>query len=202
MNDFIFGCPQCQRRFRVTSEFAGEIVQCPHCSQKVKVPTQLETPDDQSPIVSIQIDTKSEKRQPAAQASGGSSLLPASFEIGEMVTRSDSTIGSGDLEDQAQASVSTTKLMIDSALPPKFEVDDPTRIRYRSGVETKVTLPTADGGVQTVDNRLVTIEYKGQKYTLVALSPEEKRRRQLIVNIVSVIVALAAIMGTLWILWG
>jgi hypothetical protein len=92
----------------------------------------------------------------------------------------------------------TTQSSVGHLLPPQFSVLDPNR--NRKGTANQVLLPTADGGVQPFNDRLVTIEFKGQKYVVVAMTPEEKRRRQMIANFVSIIIAIGAIAGTIWIL--
>jgi hypothetical protein len=89
---------------------------------------------------------------------------------------------------------------VDHLLPPQFSVLDPTRLWQQSDGASHILLPTAEGGLQAVSERLVTIEYQGQKYTVIAATPEEKRRRQIIANILSIVVAIAAIVGTIWLL--
>jgi DNA-directed RNA polymerase subunit RPC12/RpoP len=203
MNDLKFGCPKCERPFRVTPEFAGEVVQCPHCGKQVRLPALLdvlgESPD---PGVLNSVAEEPASFDSEAETRSSEAILPASFEVHEIAHDSGNGTDIVSTETEQLVGVSPASSSSAAALPPKFEVDDPGRIRYRTGNESKVILPTADGGVQTIDNRLVTIEYKGQKYTVVALSPEEKRRRQLIVNILSIFIAIAAIIGTFWILLG
>jgi hypothetical protein len=100
----------------------------------------------------------------------------------------------------AQIATATETLNVDRLLPQAFVTFDPARLRRQSDGANQILLPTADGGVQSVHERSVTIEYKGKKYTVIAATPEEKRRRQIFVNFVSIIVAITAIVGTIWIL--
>lgn len=101
--------------------------------------------------------------------------------------------------DPLEAKTKTAFPELSEWLPPKFDIPDPSKLRDR-GTANKVLLPSADGGVQSIDPRLVTVEYKGKKYTLIALSPEQKKRRQFIVNLVSIVIAIIAIWATFKIL--
>ena len=83
---------------------------------------------------------------------------------------------------------------IDHLLPPTFDVIDPTRIG-RLGSSDQVILPDGTGGLTSVDQRVVTIVHQGQEYQLVAMTPEQKRRRKLIHNIIALLI------GALLIAW-
>ncbi len=86
-------------------------------------------------------------------------------------------------------------------LPPKFLADDPEFIdrRINAKRDNRVLLPDGGGGLQSVDNNIVRIEHKGKTYELTMLSPEQRRKRQRLVNAVSI--ALAAIFLVVFFLW-
>ena len=86
-------------------------------------------------------------------------------------------------------------------LPPQFLADDPDFVDYRvkSGHQQRILLPDSGGGVQSVDGNIVRIQHKGQTYELVALSPDQRRKRQQLINIVSI--AVGAIFLFLFFRW-
>jgi DNA-directed RNA polymerase subunit RPC12/RpoP len=52
MNSQIFGCPGCNQRFQVLSQYAGQIVQCPTCAQSVGIPADaFANSSDPAPLV-------------------------------------------------------------------------------------------------------------------------------------------------------
>ena len=78
------------------------------------------------------------------------------------------------------------------SLPPKFITPGvvPT-VAEQSG---KVLLPNADGGTDSVDQRTVHIEHKGELIELKMLTPEQRRRRRIIYNCLAFVIAV----GMLW----
>ena len=67
-------------------------------------------------------------------------------------------------------------------LPPKFLVDDPDFQGYQD--QEKVLLPDGKGGITSVKRNVVKVQHKGQTIELIALTPQQRRRRQLIWNCV------------------
>lgn len=173
MRAYVLGCPLCQQKFQVRETDLGEVLLCPHCQQQIRIPTKIDDAGANSPAAIDQTDSSE-------------------------ITSTSAAVLAEETELQ-NPDESDTKETIDW-LPPKFDVPDPSKLRDRSRTINKVLLPTAEGNLQTVDQRTVTVEYKGKKYILIALSPEQKKRRQLIVNIVSIIIAIAAILVTFRIL--
>ena len=88
-----------------------------------------------------------------------------------------------------------------SKLPRKFLADDPDFVDHRvsRNQHEKVLLPDGGGGVQSVDGNIVRIKHKGQMIELVALSPEQRQKRQRLVNLVSIV--LGAVFLLLFFLW-
>ena len=89
-------------------------------------------------------------------------------------------------------------------LPPKFLADDPELVHHshsRKG-QQKILLPDGSGGVQSVENNIVRIEHKGQIVELIALSPQQRQKRQRLTNFIAVLLgALFLILFFLWQNW-
>ena len=79
---------------------------------------------------------------------------------------------------------------VDHLLPPTFTVPDPARMNRlsRTSGNESVLLPDGSGGLQAVDDRMVTIFHQGQEYQLVAMTPAQRRRRRLIHNLVAIVI--------------
>ena len=76
-------------------------------------------------------------------------------------------------------------------LPKKFLADDPEFVDHRmrpGGLGARVLLPDGKGGVNSVDRNVVRIEHRGKLIDLQALPPEQRRRRQIVVNLVSIVI--------------
>ena len=70
---------------------------------------------------------------------------------------------------------------VDHLLPPKFSAVDPAFFYRRHQDGSQVLLPSEDGNLKVVDNRIVRIEHNGQIYELIS-SPEYDRIQKTIVN--------------------
>lgn len=99
----------------------------------------------------------------------------------------------GDSQKHAGTESDSKPVEIERLLPPRFLANDPDFVDRRVTGQTsgRVLLPDAAGGVQAVDDSTVRIEHQGRKIELVRLSPEEKRKRQLIINVVAILAGLA-----------
>ena len=82
---------------------------------------------------------------------------------------------------------------VDHLLPPKFEAADPALVRVGRASEFKILLPDGDGGVQQIDQRIVTIEHAGEKVSLVALTPQQRNRRRMIANTIAILLGIATL---------
>ena len=81
-------------------------------------------------------------------------------------------------------------------LPPPFDVPDPVRFPNKIGAN-EVLLPDGQGGYQTAEANVVTITYQGKVYHLQRLTPEERRKRQLIHNAIAIMIAVLLLFLTL-----
>ena len=89
---------------------------------------------------------------------------------------------------------------IESFLPNKFLADDPNfidRSVERSGTR-KVLIPDGRGGMQSVDERIVKIEHKGEIIELIALPEHERQKRQRIINFVSIAIGVLFFVLFFW----
>ncbi len=80
---------------------------------------------------------------------------------------------------------------IDHLLPPRFDVEDPVRLRIRDQLDFKISLPDGKGGTQQIDQRILRVDHGGEKIALIALSPQQKLRRRIISNFIAIIVGIA-----------
>ena len=77
-------------------------------------------------------------------------------------------------------------------LPPKFDVLDPENLNFSStNSQNKIVLPDGKGGTAQLDQRVLRVEHGGQQVSLVALTPQQKRRKRLIQNCVMIVIAIA-----------
>ena len=77
-------------------------------------------------------------------------------------------------------------------LPPKFLAGSSTAPSALGPNELR--LPNSEGGSDSIDDRVVKIQHKGQVIELVKLTDEQRKRRRLIYN--SIAIALG--IGMLW----
>ncbi len=90
-----------------------------------------------------------------------------------------------------------------SRLPGKFLADDPGYVdrSVNSKTSDKVLLPDGKGGVTSVSKNIVKIEHQGQTIELIALSPEEKRKRQFWINLVSILLGVCLVVLFFWLVY-
>lgn len=85
---------------------------------------------------------------------------------------------------------------VDHLLPPRFATLDPAFFYRRGNSQDQVLLPQADGSVQAVSNRIVTVVHNGQEYELIS-SPRYRRNLDIVVNAILMLVA-AVLMVAIW----
>lgn len=90
-----------------------------------------------------------------------------------------------------------------SKLPPKFLADDPDFVDFSLGGRhnQKILLPDGSGGVTSVQQNIVKIQHKGKTIELVALSPDEKRKRQLWINTASIGLGILLMVLFFWLIY-
>ncbi len=92
----------------------------------------------------------------------------------------------------------------DEWLPPKYRnpAYRPPSIRpvTENGDAPFVVLPTADGGFEPVNNRIVHIEHEGRQVPLIVLTPKQRWRRRLIFNLVAAVISLVILWLVNWLL--
>ncbi|MEM7783039.1 MAG: hypothetical protein AAF623_06780 [Planctomycetota bacterium] len=86
-------------------------------------------------------------------------------------------------------------------LPPTFDVLDPKNLNMQSGPEKfKIFLPDGNGGTAQLDKRVLRVEHDGEQISLVAMTPEQRKRRRLIQNVIMVLIAVVAMAITFLVL--
>jgi len=83
---------------------------------------------------------------------------------------------------------------VDHLLPPKFGAVDPAFFYRRHQDGSQVLLPSEDGSLKVVDNRIVKIEHNGQVYELIS-SPEYDRMQRAIVNNLLAVIICGLLIG-------
>ena len=88
---------------------------------------------------------------------------------------------------------------VDHLLPPKFSTVDPAFFYRRHQDGSQVLLPSEDGSLKVVDNRIVRIEHDGQVYELISSPKYDRMQRMIVTNVLAVIICglLIAIVMTL-----
>ena len=88
---------------------------------------------------------------------------------------------------------------VDHLLPPKFGAVDPAFFYRRHQDGSQVLLPSEDGSLKVVNNRIVKIEHNGQIYELISSPRYERIQRMVVTNVLAVIICglLIAIVMTL-----
>ncbi len=193
MNNIVLKCPMCSSAFQVTAEMIGQAVACPTCGRPVLIPDSqdeivaLKSTDD-----SIQSPTPSEFEIVANQGAPVSFVIPAETDKAGEDFKSESTEPEADPSEIEAAARQAALEEATRLLPPKFQFDDPESLNFRRAENAafKIRLPDSDGGTQTIDARIVRVEHKGQMIELIALTPEQRRRRRRISNAISILLAI------------
>lgn len=208
-----FACPACDSLFGVLASMYGTSMACPHCGQAVAIerkPTSpapvVEEEDFSLPNVDVHGLTgppqkKKRRPKPKAQAdvNAGPSVTtdkPTAGSAGTPLTKPQTTDESNLFPVEEQIVTVFEPQKVDHLLPPRFATLDPAFF-YRHGNSTdQVLLPQADGSVQAVSNRIVTVVHNGQEYQLIS-SPRYRRNLDIIVNTVLILIA-AVLMMAIW----
>ena len=207
-------CPSCRGQFGVTPEMERMGFACPHCqsvfpasphSGSLDSTTGDDEPAEEdmfapgfrpaSPTTKTQPDNSTsgaqETSQPASQQHH-----PASPPSEKPADAGVVGVPSFRLPNQTEPSVKEAAkkdTSLEHLLPPRFLADDPDQPFQQSTSPTKVVLPDGSGGVQQVNSRIVTVEYRGLPVELVSRSPEDQIRYRRTVNALSILVGLIMI---------
>jgi hypothetical protein len=166
----------------------GTTMACPHCGQAVAIERALPSPAPQIDVTAT--------RAPVSDAA--EKIVAAQQSEFSIKTEEDTNSEQADAKEEAVEPelVVFEPQNVDHLLPPRFATPDPAFI-YRRGASTdQVLLPQADGGIQAVSNRVVTIVHEGQEYQLIS-SPRYRRNLDIAVNAILFLVA-ALLMLALW----
>ena len=170
-----FACPACELAFGVLASMYGTSMSCPHCGQAVSVEREPPSP---APVIDA-------------------GKPPASFDDAVVMT-TDQLAEESDLAPVEEEAVAVFEPQnVDHLLPPRFATLDPVFFYRRGNSTDQVLLPQADGGVQAVSNRIVTIVHNGQEHQLIS-SPRYRRNLDIIVNTVLILIAALLMMAIWW----
>ena len=220
-------CDQCHGQFGVTEEMFGTQVACPHCRQATQIQDPfVEVPVIKIELIdksnnanapkaknekSETIERRKEAFEPLTakdtpeKPSVADLLPPTNDSVDSKVQKNQASSATTDaqLSDRGESTKEKSheeeRAPVDDLLPPRFEVADPTRIRVGSLPDNKILLPDGEGGLKQVDQRIVQVEHRGQKVSLVALTPKQRIRRRIITNMIAILIGIAILwMAFMW----
>ena len=92
---------------------------------------------------------------------------------------------------------------VELPLPKKFLADDPGFVdRSVSGrSERKVLIPDGKGGLKSVDQQVVRIQHRGETVELVAMSEEDRLKRQRLINVLAILFGIVFLLLFFWLLF-
>lgn len=217
-----FACPACELAFGVLSSMYGTSMACPHCGQPVSIERappspapaiderNTPTPDDKARGPEAPPQNK-KQRPPKPEAKFDTILKPPvaadarlmatdkpplSSEAAALTTEEPTTEPDEASVEEEPVAV-FEKQNVDHLLPPRFATLDPAFFYRRGNSTDRVLLPQADGGVQAVSNRIVTVVHNGQEYQLIS-SPRYRRNMDIVVNTVLILIAAVLMMAIWW----
>ena len=195
-----FACPACESAFGVLSSMYGTSIACPHCGQAVAIER---APPSPAPVIdvnksrspndahgSVAPPQEKKKRPPQSEDSSDTAAQPP--------VAADQPAAESNLAPVEEEPVAVFEPQnVDHLLPPRFATLDPAFFYRRGNSTDQVLLPQADGGVQAVSNRIVTVVHNGQEYQLIS-SPRYRRNLDIIVNAVLILIAAVLMMAIWW----
>ncbi len=213
MSHQVLQCPLCNSPFQIAPEWAGQIVACPTCSGQVQIPespkikrrtkkkNRIEIGDSQTAVPPAQSEqqpqpTQSQPAPPATTIQKQHNELPETPSlVAQVIARQ-----KPDETTEPPTGASTDPFVprnVDHLLPSRFELDDPQRPSLRRNPTSphEVFIPSADGGVQRINNRVVSVTHEGEKVQLRGLSDERRAQRRWIQNAIVFAVCLAILLA-------
>lgn len=193
-----FACPSCESAFGVLASMFGTTMACPHCGQAVAI--EHAPP---SPAADIDVQTNDQfsikappkpTRAPPAPADDAAAIdLAPSIDVNPSAA-SAAPIEVAEAAEEVPVFVPQS---VDHLLPPRFATLDPAFFYRRGTPQDQVLLPQADGSVQAVSNRIVTVVHNGQEYQLIS-SPRYRRNLDIVVNAILILIALLLMLAIWW----
>ena len=224
-----YGCPKCEKPFGVYPSMFGSAMACPHCQQTILVQPNTKQTAQSPPVVSpsaakAKLDPKTkppvtpkQKSEPPKSVQPG--VSPADVQSGDSATAEPPPISAAagtvaqtvvapteqtkDTEQSAEAAETPVVVFepqpVDHLLPPKFSAVDPAFFYRRHQDGSQVLLPSEDGNLKIVDNRIVKIEHNGRTYELISSPEYDRIQKSIVNNLLAVIICglLIAIVMTL-----
>ena len=213
-----YDCPECRQAFGIYPSMIGTQMMCPHCEATVSLrpkserpavsaPTPPQAPEKSQPVKN---ETTSERSQPWKSQSS-----PKQKKTSEPKTRTADVTSHAQDEQQVEKSQKDSgsekvKLSrserrktsrepktaprpgqfrsVEDLLPPKFRALDPEFFYRRHQDGAQVMLPSSDGEVKVVDNRIVKIEHNGQTYELISSPEYDRVQKAIVTNVLAVLI--------------
>lgn len=224
-----YGCPKCEKPFGVYPSMFGSAMACPHCQQTILVQPNTKQTAQSPPVVSptaakAKLEPKTKppvtpKQKFEPKKSAQPSVSPADVQSGDSATAEPPPISTAagtvaptvvapteqTKETEQSAEPAETPVVVfqpqpvDHLLPPKFSAVDPAFFYRRHQDGSQVLLPSEDGNLKIVDNRIVKIEHNGRTYELISSPEYDRIQKSIVNNLLAVIICglLIAIVMTL-----
>lgn len=195
-----FACPACESAFGVLASMYGTSIACPHCGQAVAIES---APPSPAPVIDVNksrspndahglVAPPQKKKKRPTQSEDSSDTAPQT-----PVAADQPAVELNLVPVEEEAVAVFERQNVDHLLPPRFATLDPAFFYRRGNSTDQVLLPQADGGVQTVSNRIVTVVHNGQEYQLIS-SPRYRRNLDIVVNTVLILIAAVLMMAIWW----
>lgn len=207
-------CPHCQQTVLVQPKAEPTAKQKAKSSAAIASPPAKATPEPKTkpPVTAKQKpDPPPKPTQPSggaldAQSGGLASVEPppisqvAATGAGTAVAPSNETEQAKQIDEPAEVPVvEFVPQPVDHLLPPKFSAVDPAFFYRRHQDGSQVLLPSEDGSLKVVDNRIVRIKHNGKVYELISSPQYDRMQKSIVNNLLAVIICglLIAIVMTL-----
>ena len=215
-----FRCPSCSNVFGVLESMFGSAMACPHCQQAVVIgpSTTAEepppTPPQQPPTkqqttkqrVAKHKRSSLQQAPPRSSPSDQPSMQHAAADDTPVIDSTSITPEGQPEENEVLSEGSPSETCevgvfqpqpVSHLLPPKFEAIDPAFFYRANRNGDQVLLPTADGSVKAVSNRIVTIVHNGQEYQLIS-SPRYRAIQNAVVIALLLFIAAVLLLAIYW----
>ncbi len=204
-----YDCPLCEQAFGIFASMFDTEVACPHCQRSVL----LVDAGKSSKVIAdrAQDEVKRGRKRKVKPVVRPTKLKNAKPKKKEKPSKPPTADAGAEAQTQVdhspQAVVETVSPQttqscqktevpnsvfqsqsVEHLLPPKFEAVDPAFFYRQHSDGSQVLLPSDDGGVKVVDNRVVRIEHNGRTYDLISSPRYNRIQRSIVSNLLAVII--------------
>lgn len=203
------GCPICQGAFQVVPEMAGQQVACPHCQSPVGIPDLWNVgappiaPDAMPPMEAPPVMEPDGENMPVVRSGKKKKRIEAS--IADLLPPgAESLPPEVPVENPAAPVADDPALLAAALLPPGAATAGKAVVGEQKAISTTpakrpvklpmpahgVVVPTPDGGYATLQDKPAMVQTAAGPVEVRKLSPEEKARRRLRMNIIMFVICM------------